>query len=127
MAGRGCRLDHGKLPKDTGENLFGASALRGGGPDDAIMAIAPTEVVDAWASEVRDYNHSKNKCASGKHCGHYTQIVWRDTTAAGCAPIFSRSGTRSLMAEIFFSLMRMRGASSSQDIVSTLLTKCGET
>ena len=84
MAAHGCRLDHGKLPKDTGENLFGASALRGAGPHDAIVAISPTEVVDAWASEARDYNYSKNKCAWGKHCGHYTQVVWQASKQVGC-------------------------------------------
>jgi pathogenesis-related protein 1 len=56
-----------------------------------IAASAPpgrwgiTDAVDAWASEVQDYDYSRNACAAGKECGHYTQIVWRDTARVGCA------------------------------------------
>lgn len=55
-----------------GENLFEIS----GAP------ATPSRVVDAWASEAGNYNHSTNTC-NGR-CGHYTQIVWRDTKAVGC-------------------------------------------
>ncbi len=50
-----------------GENLFtitGASA-------------SPSEVVNDWASESRDYQYRSNACRGV--CGHYTQIVWADT------------------------------------------------
>lgn len=40
------------------------------------------EVVNRWASEVRNYNHASNSCQGV--CGHYTQIVWRGTTQVGC-------------------------------------------
>jgi pathogenesis-related protein 1 len=56
-----------------GENLFeitGANA-------------SSAEVVGDWASESRSYNYSANKCRGV--CGHYTQIVWRDTKEVGCA------------------------------------------
>jgi pathogenesis-related protein 1 len=55
-----------------GENLFeiaGASATA-------------DDVVAAWASEAKSYNYRNNTC-SGR-CGHYTQIVWRDTKLLGC-------------------------------------------
>ena len=42
-------------------------------------------VVSAWAGEVKDYDYASNTCASGKVCGHYTQLVWRDTLRVGCA------------------------------------------
>lgn len=45
----------------------------------------PANVVAAWAGEASDYDYASNTCASGKECGHYTQIVWRDTQRAGCA------------------------------------------
>jgi uncharacterized protein YkwD len=61
-------------PNSTyGENLFeitGASA-------------SPSQVVDAWAAESRNYNYASNRCSGV--CGHYTQIVWGDTKAMGCA------------------------------------------
>jgi len=42
-------------------------------------------VVGAWASEWSNYTYSSNACASGKMCGHYTQVVWRSTQRVGCA------------------------------------------
>jgi uncharacterized protein YkwD len=56
-----------------GENLFeisGGSAL-------------PAQVVEDWASEARDYNYRANTCHGV--CGHYTQLVWRNTREVGCA------------------------------------------
>jgi uncharacterized protein YkwD len=61
-----------------GENLF---EIRGG-------RVTPADVVDAWASEVHDYDAPANRCRRGK-CGHYTQIVWRATTAVGCGAAHS--------------------------------------
>lgn len=43
------------------------------------------DVVGAWAGEAGFYDHAGNTCASGKECGHYTQLVWRDTARVGCA------------------------------------------
>ena len=60
-------------PKSAyGENLF---EITGG---DA----SGTQVVNAWAAESRNYDYRRNKCR--KVCGHYTQIVWRDTREIGC-------------------------------------------
>ncbi len=39
--------------------------------------------VKEWASESRDYDYRTNTCSTD--CGHYTQIVWRDTAKVGCA------------------------------------------
>ena len=35
------------------------------------------------------YNHATNTCSapSGQSCGHYTQVVWRASTAIGCARV----------------------------------------
>ncbi len=68
----GCVFEHSM--GDTGENLALFS-----------WTVAPTEVVDAWYSEISDYDYDSNSCARGKACGHYTQVVWRDTTRIGCA------------------------------------------
>jgi pathogenesis-related protein 1 len=57
-----------------GENLY---EIRGGN-------ASPAMVVDAWASEDVDYDYRWNRCRAEK-CGHYTQIIWRDTTEVGCA------------------------------------------
>lgn len=47
------------------------------------LAAAPGD--KNWASEAANYDHGTNACAPGKVCGHYTQIVWRNTTQVGCA------------------------------------------
>jgi len=63
-----------------GENLF-----------EITGATAPAAlVVKSWASESRSYNYASNSC-SGR-CGHYTQLVWRNTKKVGCA--VARAGGR---------------------------------
>jgi pathogenesis-related protein 1 len=55
-----------------GENLFEISGA----------SATAREVVSAWAAEGKNYNYRNNTC-SGR-CGHYTQVVWRDTKLVGC-------------------------------------------
>jgi uncharacterized protein YkwD len=72
-----CQFEHNKnRGKQFGENL--AAAAPPGSKTNA-------QVVEDWASEVSDYSYATNKCAPGKMCGHYTQVVWRNTTHVGCA------------------------------------------
>jgi pathogenesis-related protein 1 len=71
-----CRYQHNAGRGYRGENIA-ASAPPG------HWGIA--DVVGAWAGEVQDYDYARNTCAPGKDCGHYTQIVWRDTSRVGCA------------------------------------------
>ena len=60
-----------------------------GGVGENIAAGAPTQTVagagGSWVGEQQDYDHASNSCAAGQECGHYTQIVWKDTTGVGCA------------------------------------------
>ncbi|MEM0940962.1 MAG: CAP domain-containing protein [Bacteroidota bacterium] len=73
---KNCGFEH-RSGNKFGENLFkGTTGYYG-----------PKEVVDAWASEKEDYNYNKNKCRSGRMCGHYTQVVWKTTKKVGCAKI----------------------------------------
>ncbi len=60
-------------PYYVGENIYASS----GAPS------PPASVVALWAAESVNYNHGANSCAGV--CGHYTQLVWRATTAVGCA------------------------------------------
>jgi uncharacterized protein YkwD len=72
-----CEFEHNKnRGKNFGENL--AAAAPPGSKTNA-------QVVEDWVSEVADYSYATNKCAPGKVCGHYTQVVWRNTTQVGCA------------------------------------------
>ena len=59
-------------PTYVGENIYGAGGQATG-----------VDAVGLWASEKANYNHANNSCSGT--CGHYTQIVWRNTTKVGCA------------------------------------------
>lgn len=74
-----CKMEHsqGKF----GENLFWGSAWS----DGRVQDISAKLVVDSWASEKADFSYSDNSCTRGKMCGHYTQLVWKNTARVGCA------------------------------------------
>ena len=59
---------------DFGENIWAGTE----------GAYSPTNVVDSWGGEIVDYDYESNTCAADKDCGHYTQIVWKNTTKVGC-------------------------------------------
>ncbi|RVW29829.1 Pathogenesis-related protein PR-1 [Vitis vinifera] len=52
----------------------------------------PTDAVRAWADEEKYYRYATNTCEVGEICGHYTQIVWRNTRRIGCARVVCDSG-----------------------------------
>ena len=70
---RQCQLVHSGGP--YGENLFWGSGRTYGGRD----------AVAAWVAESSSYDYGSNACAPNAECGHYTQVVWRGSTAVGCA------------------------------------------
>jgi len=74
-----CRLQHSGGP--YGENIFWGSA----GAD-----WKAADAVRSWVDEKQWYNYATNSCASGKVCGHYTQVVWRASTSIGCARVVCR-------------------------------------
>ena len=80
-----CHMQHSKPDNKYGENLFWASAIQWTDGKRELQKVKPKKVVDDWASERNDYDHARNRCAAGKMCGHYTQVVWRTTTTVGCA------------------------------------------
>ena len=55
-----------------GENIYASSG--GASGEDAVAN---------WISEKANYNYANNTCNGV--CGHYTQVVWRNTTHLGCA------------------------------------------
>lgn len=59
-------------PYYVGENIYGSS----GQPN-------AQAVVTAWVSEESNYDYPSNSCSGV--CGHYTQVVWRETQEIGCA------------------------------------------
>jgi pathogenesis-related protein 1 len=75
---RNCNMQHSS--GNVGENLYWASAWSNG----PAQQIAPQQAVDSWVKEKTDYDYSSNSCAPGKMCGHYTQVVWKNTQQVGC-------------------------------------------
>ena len=71
-----CTYQHNAGRGERGENIA-ASAPPG--------HWTASDVVAAWASEAQDYDYATNTCALGKECGHYTQLVWRNSLRVGCA------------------------------------------
>jgi hypothetical protein len=52
----------------------------------------PQQIVKGWAAEAKDFDYRANRCKEDRMCGHYTQLVWRDTRQVGCA--VARGGNR---------------------------------
>jgi pathogenesis-related protein 1 len=48
---------------------------------------SPDYVVKGFAKECADYNYQKNSCAKGKVCGHFTQLVWKNSKKVGCGVV----------------------------------------
>jgi pathogenesis-related protein 1 len=77
-----CRMVHSDAAQ--GENLYWASPVRWSDGRTTVQSVSPAEVVRQWAAEQADYDYARNRCRA-EACGHYTQIVWRETDAVGCA------------------------------------------
>jgi len=77
----GCVMKH----SGPGENLYWASSLTWSDGRQELQRIGEDDVVSSWTGERAFYDYGKNSCRQGKICGHYTQVVWRDTTEIGCA------------------------------------------
>ncbi len=86
----GCRMIHRFEQRQNqanyGENLFWASSMNwNDGRVSEPQSISSSYVAYDWASEKQFYSYNANHCRPSEECGHYTQMVWRNTTDVGCA------------------------------------------
>ncbi|XP_006266257.2 peptidase inhibitor 16 isoform X1 [Alligator mississippiensis] len=72
-----CIWDHNKDRGRRGENLFIMM-------EELDLQLA----MEDWHSEYQYYNLTTTKCATGRMCGHYTQVVWANTLRIGCGAHF---------------------------------------
>jgi uncharacterized protein YkwD len=63
-----------------GENIYEVS----------VAKATPEGVVKRWVDEAEEYDYKTNRCRGA--CGHYTQVIWRNTKEVGCA--VARMGDR---------------------------------
>ncbi len=50
----------------------------------ATYNISYADSTDLWYSEKPYYDYASNSCLPDKVCGHYTQIIWKNSTQLGC-------------------------------------------
>ncbi|MEA3491428.1 MAG: CAP domain-containing protein [Campylobacterota bacterium] len=43
-----------------------------------------SDAVNNWYEEKVFYDYASNSCTGGQACGHYTQLVWEESTEVGC-------------------------------------------
>ncbi len=58
--------------------------------------MTPGDAVTAWAAEAQYFDYATTTCSAPNPpgtCLHYTQVVWRDTTALGCGRTFCTSNS----------------------------------
>jgi hypothetical protein len=75
----------------SGENLWMGTAGR----------FTPTQMVQLWAAERRDFQAGTfpkvSRTGNWQAVGHYTQMVWRTTTAVGCGAATGADGLTRLV------------------------------
>ncbi|XP_021717171.1 pathogenesis-related protein PR-1 type-like [Chenopodium quinoa] len=76
-----CALRH------SGSKQYGENIATGSG-----AFLTGTAAVKLWVDEKADYNYNSNTCAPNKVCGHYTQVVWRNSVRLGCARVQCNNG-----------------------------------
>lgn len=73
-----CTWKHSGTP-GVGENLFLTSQKFSD-----ISTFNPKDAVDNWGAEKKYYDKNTGTCQGGV-CGHYTQMIWANSTNVGCA------------------------------------------
>lgn len=78
----GCLIQHSN--SGYGENIFQVAAICWSDGRSEVQKKTVADIIDGWASEETYYDYPTNSCAEGFLCGHYKQIVWKNTKEVGC-------------------------------------------
>lgn len=80
---RDCELSHRPGDEnDPWKQLYGENIYSGGGSDWSPTIL---DAVGAWGEEKLHFDLKAKDCMDGEVCGHYTQMIWKNTTMVGCA------------------------------------------
>lgn len=86
LASKKCSFEHrpedGKWKQEYGENIFWGS-------DTSLNSLKASE---SWYSEKSQYTYGPVTEDSWKTTGHYTQMVWRNTTQIGIGKAVCKGG-----------------------------------
>ena len=80
LAISGCQMKH-RSPNRYGENLFQGT----------FGAYVAVDAAKAWETEKKDYDGGVLTESNWGRAGHYTQIVWHQTTRLGCGQAICKS------------------------------------
>ena len=110
-----CKFQHAQ-GGGFGENLFAGTATTAQG------------AVDGWYAEISKYNFAAPGWKSG--VGHFTQLIWRNTTQIGCAVAACNAGTVFPNSKSFFYVCRyspagnVTGAEEAKNFAANVPATC---
>ncbi|MCB8964218.1 MAG: SCP-like extracellular [Bacteroidales bacterium] len=86
LASEGCLMEHrpfsGKWAQKYGENIFWGSA----------SSYTPLDASKSWYSEIAKYKYTEVTETNYVSTGHYTQMVWKNTTHVGVGVAVCKGG-----------------------------------
>jgi pathogenesis-related protein 1 len=92
LAASNCKMEHrpasGKWAQKYGENIFW-------GAGEEYTAKHASE---SWYSEIKDYKYGPLKGNNWYKTGHYTQMVWKNTTHVGMGIAYCKNGAVIIVA-----------------------------
>jgi pathogenesis-related protein 1 len=86
-----CKMDH-RPAKGAWSQKYGENIFWGGEEYKALQAC------ESWYSEIKDYKYGKINNTNWYKTGHYTQMVWKNTTHVGMGMAVCKSGAILIVA-----------------------------
>ena len=92
LAKKGCKMEHrpneGEFAEKYGENIFWGMGVE----------YSALDATRGWYDEIKDYKHEPISEKNWSRAGHYTQMVWRNTTKVGIGRATCKTGETIIVA-----------------------------
>ena len=89
---KGCKMEHrpheGEFKQIHGENIFWGMGIE----------YSALDASKGWYGEIKDYKHGPINEKNWSVAGHYTQMVWKNTTHVGIGKAFCKGGETIIVA-----------------------------